>query len=99
VNLFVVVLNNRAYGSEYHKLALAGLDVASSEFEATPFDIAAVATAMGATARRAESIIELRQALAELLPLPGVRLVDAAISRSTLSETYARQHGIVSDVR
>jgi thiamine pyrophosphate-dependent acetolactate synthase large subunit-like protein len=99
VNLFVVVLNNRAYGSEYHKLALAGLDVASSEFEATPFDIAAVATAMGATARRAESIIELRQALAELLPLPGVRLVDAAISRSTLSETYARQHGIVSGVR
>ena len=29
-------------------------------------------------------------------PSRGVRLIDAAISRSTVSETYVRQHGIVS---
>ena len=48
---------------------------------------------MGATARRAGDPEQLREALRELLPVAGVRVIDAQISRSTLSEVYQRQHG------
>jgi thiamine pyrophosphate-dependent acetolactate synthase large subunit-like protein len=95
VDLLVVVINNQAYGSEYHKLALADLDVASSEFDQTPLDIVAVAEAMGATARRASDPAQLHAALADLLPARGVRVIDAHVSRSTMSEAYQRQHGSV----
>jgi thiamine pyrophosphate-dependent acetolactate synthase large subunit-like protein len=93
VDLLLVVMNNQAYGSEYHKLALAHLDVAGSEFDAIPFDVVEVSEAMGATARRAGDPEQLREALRELLPVAGVRVIDAQISRSTLSEVYQRQHG------
>jgi acetolactate synthase I/II/III large subunit len=95
VDLVLVVLNNHAYGSEFHKLARAGLDVAGSEFDDTPFDVVAVAEAMGATGRRAANPAELRRALTELLPQRGVRVIDVEISRSTMSEAYVRQHGAV----
>jgi acetolactate synthase-1/2/3 large subunit len=92
-DLLVIVLNNQAYGSEYHKLALAGLDTAAGTFENTPFDVIAVASALGATACRAAGPGELHAVLSELLPLTGVRVVDARISISTMSEAYVRQHG------
>jgi thiamine pyrophosphate-dependent acetolactate synthase large subunit-like protein len=97
VDLLVVVLDNQAYGSEYHKLALAGLDVASSEFDDRPFPVCAVAEAMGATARQADSPDQLGAALAELAPMRGVRVVDARIARSPMSEAYQRQHGTADD--
>jgi thiamine pyrophosphate-dependent acetolactate synthase large subunit-like protein len=92
-DLLVIVLDNQAYGSEYHKLALAGFDPRAGAFDETPFDLVAVATSMGATARRAEDADELRAALRDLVPARGVRLLDARISTSTVSETYARLHG------
>lgn len=91
-DLLVIVLDNSAYGSEYHKLKLAGLDVDTSVFADHPFDITGVAVAMGATARRADTVGELRSALRELVPLRGVRLIDARISTDRMSETYVRQH-------
>jgi thiamine pyrophosphate-dependent acetolactate synthase large subunit-like protein len=96
VDLLLVVMNNQAYGSEYHKLALADLNVAGSEFDSIPFDVVEVSRAMGATARRAGDPDQLRAGLRELLPLSGVRVIDAQISRSTLSEVYERQHGRAS---
>lgn len=91
-DLLVVVLDNRAYGSEYHKLRMAGLDPSAGAFDETPFDLVAVASAMGATARGAADHDELREALGELGTAKGVRLLDARISPSTMSETYVRQH-------
>jgi thiamine pyrophosphate-dependent acetolactate synthase large subunit-like protein len=91
-DLLVVVLDNSAYGSEYHKLRLAGLDVAPSTFVDRPFDITAAANAMGATARAAATPDELRSALRDLVPLRGVRLVVARISAEQMSETYLRLH-------
>ena len=91
-DLLVVVLDNHAYGSELHKLALAGLDTAISTFDDAPFDIAAVATAMGATARTATDVTELGAALDELSTARGVRVVVARISATTMSEVYVRQH-------
>jgi thiamine pyrophosphate-dependent acetolactate synthase large subunit-like protein len=93
VDLLLIVMNNQAYGSEYHKLALADLDVAGSEFDSVPFDVVEISKAMGASARRARDPDQLRTALHELLPLHGVRVIDAEISRSTMSEVYERQHG------
>jgi thiamine pyrophosphate-dependent acetolactate synthase large subunit-like protein len=95
-DLLIIVLDNNAYGSEYHKLALAGLDPAAGAFEDTPFDLVAVAAAMGATARAATGPDELRAVLRELVPMAGVRFVDARISASTMSEAYVRQHGALA---
>ena len=95
-DLLVVVLDNHAYGSELHKLALAGLDTATSTFDDTPFDIAAVARAMGATARTAADVSELGAALDELSTVAGVRVIAARISATTMSEVYVRQHGPAS---
>ncbi len=75
------------------------MDVAGSEFDQTPFPIVAVAEAMGATARLASDPAELRAALAALLIMPGVRVVDARIARATLSEAYQRQHATRRDDR
>jgi acetolactate synthase-1/2/3 large subunit len=91
-NLLVVVLNNRGYGSEYHKLLLAGLEPRDGAFDA-PIDLVAVAAAMGATALRADSIESLRSAMARLLATSGVRLLDVSIALSPMSEVYQRQHG------
>jgi acetolactate synthase I/II/III large subunit len=93
IDLLVIVLDNRSYGSEFHKLLLAGLDPATSNLDSFPMDFVAVATAMGATARGADDVEALGRALGELLPLPGVRLIDATIARSVMSEAYERQHG------
>jgi acetolactate synthase-1/2/3 large subunit len=91
-NLLVVVLDNAGYGSEYHKLLLAGLDARDGAFGA-PMDLVAIATAMGATARRADSVESLRAALRDLLAVDGVRLLDVSIAMSPMSEAYQRQYG------
>jgi len=90
--LLIVVLNNQGYGSEYHKLLLAGLEPRDGAFD-TPIDVVAVATAMGARALRADSVGSLRSALRTLLAADGVRLLDVAIALSPMSEVYQRQYG------
>jgi acetolactate synthase-1/2/3 large subunit len=91
-NLLIVVLNNQGYGSEYHKLLLAGLEPRDGAFDA-PIDVVAVATAMGATALRADSIESLGSALRSLLAVDGVRVLDASMALSPMSEAYQRQYG------
>jgi acetolactate synthase-1/2/3 large subunit len=91
-DLLVVVLDNAGYGSEYHKLKLAGLDARAGAFD-TPIDLVAVATAMGATAYRADSVESLRSGLRKLLDGDGVRLLVVSIAMSPMSEAYQRQYG------
>jgi thiamine pyrophosphate-dependent acetolactate synthase large subunit-like protein len=86
------VLDNADYGSEYHKLGLAGLDPEDGAFD-RPMDIVAVANAMGVIARRITDHESVPRAVDELLAVPGVRLLDIAIARSAMSEVYQRQHG------
>jgi acetolactate synthase-1/2/3 large subunit len=90
-DLLVLVLNNEAYGSEFHKLGIAGLDPASGTF-GQPVSIAAVASALGARARRVRTLAELRGGLAAFGPGGGVRVLDIAIARSAMSEAYQRMH-------
>jgi acetolactate synthase I/II/III large subunit len=90
-DLLVLVLNNAAYGSEFHKLAIAGLDPAAGAFD-HPADIVAVARALGADARRVRSMDELHSGLAAFAASGGVRVLDIGIARSVMSEAYQRMH-------
>ena len=90
-DLLVMVLNNAAYGSEFHKLAIAGLDPAAGAFD-HPADIVAVARALGADARRVRSMDELHSGLAAFAASGGVRVLDIGIARSVMSEAYQRMH-------
>jgi thiamine pyrophosphate-dependent acetolactate synthase large subunit-like protein len=91
IDLLVVVLDNRSYGSEFHKLAVAGLDPAVSNVE-DPIDFAALAGALGAVGRTAADLPALRRELGDLVPRHGTRLLHAAIARTPMSEVYQRQH-------
>jgi thiamine pyrophosphate-dependent acetolactate synthase large subunit-like protein len=90
-DLLVLVMNNRGYGSEYHKLVLGDLDTREGTFE-DAIDLVAVAQALGVTARRAEDLASLRDGLNELLGMSGVRLLDVSIAMTPMSEVYQRQH-------
>lgn len=91
VDLLLVVLNNRSYGSEYHKLRVEGLDSRTANLDES-VDFVAFAQAAGAEGRRAENLDQLNVALDDLVHQRGVRLIDAAIARSPMSEVYVRQH-------
>jgi acetolactate synthase I/II/III large subunit len=90
-DLLVLVLNNAAYGSEFHKLAIAGLDPAAGAFD-RPADIVAVASALGADALRVRTLDELRSGLAAFATSGGVRVLDIDIARSVMGEAYQRMH-------
>jgi thiamine pyrophosphate-dependent acetolactate synthase large subunit-like protein len=90
-DLLVLVLNNEAYGSEFLKLGIAGLDPAGGSF-GHPADITAIASALGAQSRRARTLAELQAGLAAFSQSGGVRVLDIAIARSVMSEAYQRMH-------
>jgi acetolactate synthase-1/2/3 large subunit len=90
-DLLVIVLDNAAYGSEFHKLGIAGLDPVAGAFD-RPADVVAVARALGAAARRVATMDELHSGLASLAASGGVRVLDVGIARSVMSEAYQRMH-------
>jgi thiamine pyrophosphate-dependent acetolactate synthase large subunit-like protein len=90
-DLLVIVLNNAAYGSEFHKLGIAGLDPAAGTFD-RPADVVAVARALGADARRVGTMAELHAGLAAFATSGGVRVLDVGVARSVMSEAYQRMH-------
>ena len=90
-DLLVLVLTNAAYGSEFHKLGIAGLDPAAGTF-AHPADIVALSRALGADARPVRTMDELHAGLAAFAASGGVRVLDIAIARSVMSEAYQRMH-------
>ncbi|HTZ92911.1 MAG TPA: thiamine pyrophosphate-dependent enzyme [Streptosporangiaceae bacterium] len=90
-DLLVLVLNNEAYGSEFHKLGIAGLDPAGGCFP-DPVGISQVATALGAAARQARTPAELQAGLTAFSRSGGVRVLDIAIARSVMSEAYQLMH-------
>jgi acetolactate synthase-1/2/3 large subunit len=90
-DLLVIVLNNAAYGSEFHKLGIAGLDPAAGAFD-RPADLVAVARALGADARRIGTMDELHAGLAAFAASGGVRVLDIGVARAVMSEAYQRMH-------
>lgn len=77
--VLVIVLDDRAYGSEIHKLADAGVDPAICHFPAR--DLAALARTLGCSARTAATPEALEAALTGLFPLDGPALLHVPVSR------------------
>jgi thiamine pyrophosphate-dependent acetolactate synthase large subunit-like protein len=80
IPLLVVVLNDQALGSEYHKMRAHGMDPELSTIP-TP-DIGSVAQSLGGRGRLARSVEELSAAAAEWLAKPGPMIIDVRISRN-----------------
>jgi thiamine pyrophosphate-dependent acetolactate synthase large subunit-like protein len=88
--LLVVVQNDEALGSEYHKMRSHNMraDLATIT---TP-DLGAVARAFGGRGCLARSIDDVRSAAQEWLADPGLMVIDARISRDVITIPYRRLH-------
>jgi acetolactate synthase-1/2/3 large subunit len=88
--LLVVVINDRALGSEYHKMAIDGLNAHLAKIE-TP-DLGAVAIALGGRGRCVTSIDDLRSGAEEFVARPGPMVLDVRVSRNVVSIPFRRLH-------
>ena len=88
--LLVVVQNDQALGSEYHKMRSHNMraDLATIT---TP-DLGLVARSFGGRGHLARSIDEVRAAAREWLAEPGPMVIDARISRNVITIPYRRLH-------
>ncbi|WP_045877803.1 thiamine pyrophosphate-dependent enzyme [Pseudofrankia sp. DC12] len=89
-HVLVLVLNDQAFGAEYHKLRAKGFEPDLGLIP--PTDIAAVARAFGCPAATITDARELAPLVKEFLAGSGPLLVDCRISRSVISAPYRRMH-------
>jgi acetolactate synthase-1/2/3 large subunit len=88
--LLVVVLNDQALGSEYHKMRTS--DMRAELATITTPDLGAVARSFGGRGHLAASVEDVRSAAAEWVAQPGPMLIDARISRNVVTIPYRRLH-------
>lgn len=88
--VLVVVLNDQAFGAEFHKLRAKGLDPALGLNP--PTDIAAVARAFGCPAATVTDAKEIPPLVDEFLAGSGPLVIDCRISRYVISAPYRRMH-------
>lgn len=81
--LLIVVLNDQALGSEYHKMVAHKMNAELSVIP-TP-DIGEIARSMGGRGALATSVDTLRKAAAEWVAKPGPMIIDARISRNAMT--------------
>lgn len=82
----IVVLNDEALGSEYHKLAEFDLDPELAASPSPSPDFVAIASGFGVPAMRVDSMAALESAI----PVRGPMLIDARITREVRSPLYLR---------
>jgi thiamine pyrophosphate-dependent acetolactate synthase large subunit-like protein len=90
VKLLYFIVNDEAYGAEYHKLRAKGLDGNLSAVR-TP-DLAAVARAFGCRARQARTLDDVATGIDEFTAGDGPMVLDVRISRNVISIPYRRLH-------
>lgn len=88
VPLLVVVLNDAAYGAEYHHLARRGQPAELATFDTA--SLAGMASAMGAVATRIDTAADLPLLAAAVRDTSGPHVVDVRTSRRVLAPTYQR---------
>lgn len=88
VPLLVLVVNDEALGSEYHKLRAKGLDNALAEHRGR--DLAGVAREMGCRAATLTDVGDLPGMVKEFLAGDGPFVIDARVSRNVISIPYRR---------
>jgi acetolactate synthase-1/2/3 large subunit len=86
--LLIVVQNDEALGSEYHKLRAHDMNPETSAIPSP--DMGAIARAYGARGSLARSVDEVRKGVQEWVSKPGPMIIDARISRSVVSIPFRR---------
>ena len=86
--LLVVVQNDEALGSEYHKLRAHDMNPETSAIPSP--DMGAIARAYGARGSLARSVDEVRKGVQEWVSKPGPMIIDSRISRAVVSIPFRR---------
>lgn len=84
--LTIVVMNDSAYGWEYHQMAEAGIDTGLSVFERPSF--ADLASAFGLDAVQVSDLDQLRAVGDRVRASSGPLLIDACLDRDVRTEWY-----------
>ncbi len=87
IPLTIVVMNDQAYGWEYHQMAEAGIDTDLSTFDRPSF--AAVSRALGVDAVRVATRAELERLTDRIGAADRPLLVEACLDREVRTEWYA----------
>jgi thiamine pyrophosphate-dependent acetolactate synthase large subunit-like protein len=90
--LLVVVMNDSAFGAEYHHLAMAGLE-ATDAIVFDDVDFASVARSYGARAVSARTAEELAQIADWVADPSGPLVVDAKVTRSVRADWFSEAWG------
>ena len=85
-----VVMNDEAYGAEYHKLRAHERDGNLSVVKSP--DFAGIGRDFGCRGRSARTLDELSSAVDEFLASDGPMVIDLRISRNVISVPYRRMH-------
>jgi acetolactate synthase I/II/III large subunit len=86
--LLIVVQNDEALGSEYHKLRAHDMDPETSAIKSP--DLGSIARAWGARGCLARSIEDVRKGVQEWVSKPGPMIIDSRISRAVVSLPFRR---------
>jgi acetolactate synthase I/II/III large subunit len=86
--LLIVVQNDEALGSEYHKLRAHDMDPETSAIKSP--DMGAIARAWGARGCLARNIEDVRKGVQEWVSKPGPMIIDSRISRAVISLPFRR---------
>jgi len=90
VKLLYCIVNDEAYGAEYHKLRAKGLD---GNLSAVPTpDFGALARVFGCRGRQVRTLDEMAAGVDEFLAGDGPMVLDVRISRNVISIPYRRLH-------
>ena len=90
VKLLYVVMNDEAYGAEYHKLKVKKMNEKLSSVRAP--DFAKVAEGFGCKGRTARSLEDVSRACDEFMAGDGTMLINVKMSRNVVSIPYQRMH-------
>lgn len=90
LNILIIVLNDRAYGSEIHKLRAEGLSDAGAVFG--PTDLAAIARGFGIGAQTITDLAALPALIADFAATGGAAVWDVPISDRVFSPVIRRAH-------
>jgi acetolactate synthase-1/2/3 large subunit len=90
VKLLFVVMNDEAYGAEYHKLRVKKMNEKLSSVRAP--DFAKIAEGFGCKGRLARTQEDIARAADEFMAGDGPMLLDVKMSRNVVSIPYQRMH-------
>lgn len=88
LSIIVLVMNDSGYGAEVHKLRWKGQDPRDAMWQSP--DFVAIARAFGGEGVRIHEESELAEAVARALKYKGPFLIDARVSPSMISDSYAK---------